>query len=259
MTVKEIMDAIERVAPLRLQEEYDNSGLQVGFLDAEAGRILVCLDVTEGIVEEAAERGCSLIVSHHPLLFHPLSCVSDASWQQRCVVKALSKGIAIYSAHTSLDNARGGVNFRIARKLGLKDLEWLSPMEGEDAGSGLIGELPEPEAANGFIERVRAEFGVPCLKHTPAAGKQVRIIALCGGAGAFLMKEARRKGADCFITGEMHYHDFFDAEGMLLLELGHYRSEQFTVELLKDIIHGAFPQAEVLPTQICTDPVEYSF
>ena len=259
MTVKQIIEALERFAPLNLQEPYDNSGLQVGFPGTEVTGILVSLDITESIIDEAVSRGCNLVVSHHPLLFHPLKCVSDAAWQQRCVVKALSNKIALYSAHTNLDNARGGVNFKIAERLGLKVTDWLSPVEGRDAGSGLVGELPVAEEAGSFISRVQEIFGVPCLKHTPAAGKSVRKVALCGGAGAFLIGDALKKGVDCFITGEFHYHDFFNGEGMLLMELGHWQSEQFTCNLLENIIKKNFPDAEVKLSGLCTDPVEYSF
>ena len=135
--LKDIISLLELAAPRSLQESYDNSGLQVGFPDAEIGKVLVCLDVTEEIVAEAAEKGCSLIVSHHPLIFKALKTVSDATYQQRCVVKALTGGIAIYSAHTSLDNAPGGVNYKIASIIGLDNLSFLSPLEGREGGSGV--------------------------------------------------------------------------------------------------------------------------
>lgn len=119
MKLREVIDALERLAPLRLQDEWDNSGLQVGFPETRISGILVCLDVTEDIVEEAVAAGCNLIFSHHPLLFKPLRQVSDTTYQQRCVVRALAAGVSIYSAHTSLDNAPGGVNHRVAALLGL--------------------------------------------------------------------------------------------------------------------------------------------
>ena len=131
--VKDIAEALERTAPLHFQDDYDNSGLQVGFPSAEVGKVLVCLDVTEAVVQEAADKGCGLIVSHHPLLFRALRQVSDSTYQQRCAVSAIRSGIAIYSAHTSLDNARGGVNHKIASLIGLDGLEWLSPKPEESS------------------------------------------------------------------------------------------------------------------------------
>ena len=257
MKVRDIIGAIERTAPLRLQDEWDNSGLQVGFLDGEASRVLVCLDVTEAIVAEAIERGCELIVSHHPLIFKALNQVSDTTYQQRCVVKALAKNIAVYSAHTSLDNAPGGVNHKIAEIIGLQNLQWLLPKEGEDAGSGLIGTLPAPERDFDFLKRLRKSFGVECLRHSECNGRTIKTVALCGGAGAFLMKDAVRKGADCFVTGEFHYHDYFENDGMLLAELGHYQSEQYTIDLLTELLKAACPSLEVLKTSINTDPTRY--
>ncbi|MBQ9660942.1 MAG: Nif3-like dinuclear metal center hexameric protein [Bacteroidales bacterium] len=258
MKLREIIAALERLAPLRLQDEWDNSGLQVGFPDAETGSVLVCLDVTEEIVEEAVEKGCNLIVSHHPLLFKALRQVSDATYQQRCVVKALAAGVSIYSAHTSLDNAPGGVNHRIAEKLGLRQLRWLCPKEGEDAGSGLVGELPQPESEEDFLDRVQRIFGVECLQHSAPAGREVRRVALCGGAGAFLMHDAIRAGADCFLSGEFHYHDYFENQGVLLCELGHYQSEQFTQDLLLEYLGAHCPGLRLIKTSLNTNPIRYA-
>ena len=256
--LKEIISLLESVAPRSLQESYDNSGLQVGFPDAEIGRVLVCLDVTEEIVAEAAEKGCSLIVSHHPLIFRALKSISDASYQQRCVVKALAGGIAIYSAHTSLDNAPGGVNYKIASIIGLEDLSFLSPLEGREGGSGVIGSLPEPMSDRDFVRMLADRFGVRCVRHSKLSEKNISKVALCGGAGAFLASDACNAGADCFVSGEFHYHDFFEYPGLTLVELGHYQSEKFTIELLADLLKSSFPALEVLKTEIDTNPIEYS-
>jgi len=257
MKLKEVIAVLERLAPLRLQDEWDNSGLQVGFPDAEIRSVLVCLDVTEEVLDEAVLKHCDLVVSHHPLLFKPLRQVSDTTYQQRCVVKALSAGISIYSAHTSLDNAPGGVNHRIASLLGLQELRWLSPKEGEDAGSGLVGELPEAEPDAAFLGRVQRIFGVQCLQHSVLDGRSIRRVALCGGAGAFLLRDAIQAGADCFLSGEFHYHDYFETRGVLLAELGHYQSEQFTQDLLLDCLTGACPALHVVKTALNTNPIRY--
>ena len=257
MKLREVTAALEHLAPLRLQDEWDNSGLQVGFPEAEIDSVLVCLDVTEAIVDEAIAAKCNLIVSHHPLIFKALRQVSDATYQQRCVVKALAAGISIYSAHTSLDNAPGGVNHRIAALLGLEKLRWLSPRDGEDAGSGLVGELPASEPDAAFLARVQRTFGVQCLQHSALDGRQIRRVALCGGAGAFLLHDAVCAGADCFISGEFHYHDYFETQGVLLAELGHYQSEQFTQDLLLEYLHKTCPGLTVRKTAINTNPICY--
>ena len=257
MKLREVIAALEHLAPLRLQDEWDNSGLQVGFPESEIDHVLVCLDVTEAIVDEAIAAKCNLIVSHHPLIFKALRQVSDATYQQRCVVKALAAGISIYSDHTSLDNAPGGVNHRIAALLGLQKLRWLSPRDGEDAGSGLVGELPASEPDAAFLARVQRTFGVECLQHSTLDGRQVRRVALCGGAGAFLLHDAVCAGADCFISGEFHYHDYFENQGVLLAELGHYQSEQFTQDLLLEYLHKTCPGLSVRKTAINTNPICY--
>lgn len=257
MKLREVIAALEHLAPLRLQDEWDNSGLQVGFPESETDSVQVCLDVTEAIVDEAIAAKCNLIVSHHPLIFKALRQVSDATYQQRCVVKALAAGISIYSAHTSLDNAPGGVNHRIAALLGLQKLRWLSPRDGEDAGSGLVGELPASEPDAAFLARVQRTFGVECLQHSALDGRQVRRVALCGGAGAFLLHDAVCAGADCFISGEFHYHDYFENQGVLLAELGHYQSEQFTQDLLLEYLHKTCPGLTVRKTALNTNPICY--
>ncbi len=256
MTVRDIENAIEKVAPLSLQDGFDNAGLQVGHELAEVNGALVCLDVTEDIINEAVDRECDMIVSHHPLIFSPLKRVSDFTYQQRCVCAALTAGISIYSAHTNLDNARGGVNFKIAEKIGMKNLQWLEEKQGMDAGSGLIGDLIEEVEAEKFLSKLKDVFEVKALAYSEVPSKKkISKVALCGGAGAFLIPKAQGKGADVFVTGEIRYHEFFENEGMLLAALGHYESEQFTIDLIADIIQNAFPQLKVEKVRKNTNPI----
>ena len=261
VTIRAIVDALEELAPLSLQEDYDNAGLQVGLTSVEATGVLLCLDITEEIVDEAIRRGCNLVVSHHPLIFRPLKQVSDSTYQQRCVMNAVRHGITLYSAHTNLDNAEGGVNYRIASRLGLEDIQWLEEKpcgSSRSAGSGVIGTLPAPESAEEFLLRLKRAFGVRCLMHTDPSGLVLRRVALCGGAGSFLMEAAREQGADAFVTGEMSYHRFFDSDGMLLVAMGHYESEQFTKDLFRDYLSGRFPGLRLEMTEIDTNPVQYT-
>lgn len=262
MKIKEVAVALERFAPLPLQEGYDNAGLQVGLTETDASGALLCLDVTEDVVREAAERGCNLIVAHHPLLFRGLKCVSDASLVERCVREAVLRGIAVYAAHTNLDNAPGGVNFKMAGKLGLTDVRFLRPVRGADGsegGSGAVGLLPEAEPPMDFLRRVKRVFGVDCLLHNDGpADRLVRRVALCGGAGDFLLEEAAAQGADVFLTGEMGYHRFFGMERRLWIGvLGHYQSERFTVELLREVLAASCPGLPVHETARSTNPVRY--
>lgn len=124
MKIKDVLSALERFAPLPLQEDFDNAGLQLGLTETELSGALLCLDVTEKIVDEAISKGCNLIVSHHPLLFHPLKQISDADYVQRIVIKAIQNSIAVISMHTNMDNAKGGVNFKIAEKMNLRKVRF---------------------------------------------------------------------------------------------------------------------------------------
>ncbi|MBQ8097968.1 MAG: Nif3-like dinuclear metal center hexameric protein [Bacteroidaceae bacterium] len=257
MKIKDIVRALESFAPLPLQEDYDNAGLQTGLPEAEVSGALLCLDVTESVVEEAVEQGCGIVVSHHPVMFRPLRHLTDSSQPERIVRMALKNDVAIYSAHTNLDNARGGVNFEMACRLGLQDVDFLQ-RHTDESGSGVTGMLPEPEEAAAFLKRVKDMFGVECLMHNELLQRSIRKVALCGGAGDFLLKEAVAWGADAFLTGEMRYHVYFGQEQQIqIATLGHYESEQFTQHLLKSILEKALPELKVRITQQKTNPVYY--
>lgn len=259
MQVKDIVRALEKFAPLPLQDSYDNSGLQIGLTTAEVSGALLCLDVTEDVIEEAASEGCNLIVSHHPLLFKGCKRITEHDYVSRCVMSAIKHGIAVYAAHTSLDNAYRGVTYRMAKLLGLERLQPLipSPLQG-GAGTGLIGEFPEPRDTGAFLVLIKHTFKAACVRHNAYEGTQIKRVALCGGAGAFLIPEALNAGADAFYTGEIKYHDFFGLEKqMLLVDTGHYESEQYTVGLLEDILHKAYPELPLVKTGLNTNPIIY--
>ena len=185
-----MLSALERFAPLPLQEDWDNAGLQIGLTEAEASGALLCLDVNEEIVDEAIAKGCNIIVSHHPLLFRGLKCISGSDYVQRSVIKAIKHDICVVSMHTNMDNARGGVNFKMAEKLGLDDVRFFAEKHGEDAGSGVVGMLPIPMSASDFIKHVKQTFGVECAMCNELLQRPVSRVAICGGAGDFLLPHA---------------------------------------------------------------------
>ena len=363
MIIGDILNALERLAPLSQQEPYDNSGLQVGLTRTETAGVLFCLDVTESVVDEASEEGFNLIVSHHPLIFNPIKSVTDRTSIGRCIIKAISNGIAIYSAHTCLDNDMHGVNAMIASKIGLRGLRILRPMSGSlmklvtfvpkacseallqalfdagcgnigdydscsfahdgigtfrakeganpyvgdigelhrepetrieavfsasskaavleallknhpyetpaydiypidsatsDTGSGMIGTLDTPVRASDFMRQIKSVFGIGSLGYSGDAGRMVSRVALCGGAGAFLIPDALRAGADIFLTGEIKYHEFGgNDDRILLVEMGHYESEQFTQHLLLDAMQRQFPSVKMKITERGTNLKKY--
>lgn len=239
--IKEVIDALEKFAPLPLQESYDNAGLQVGLTEVEVSGALLCLDVTEKVLDEAIKLDCNLIVAHHPLIFNKLSQISDKDYVQRIIIKAIKNDVVIVAMHTNIDAAAGGVNFKIAEKMGLQNVRFLGDTQsvqtsnGEVVGGlGVIGEFAEPLAADDFVLLLKQKFNVECVQANQLLRRPIKQVALCGGSGAFLLKTALHEGADAFVTGEMHYHDFFGYEQQIqICSIGHYQSEQFTTEVLK--------------------------
>ncbi len=260
MKIKEVLSALEQFAPLPLQESWDNAGLQVGLTETEVSGALLCLDVNEKIVDEAVRKGCNLIVSHHPLLFRGLKTISDMTDVQRTVMKVIQNQLCVISMHTNIDNAHGGVNFRIAQKLGLQDVHFFAPksVDGLEGGSGVVGILVEPMAADDFVLKVKKTFGVECAMCNELLRRPIRRVAICGGAGDFLLDEAVKTGADAFITGEMHYHQYFGYEQLIqICVIGHYQSEQFTTEIFQEIIQRECPDVKTEIAETVTNPILY--
>jgi len=259
--IEQVLTALEQFAPLPLQESWDNAGLQVGLTEADVSGVLLCLDVNEQIVDEAMRKGCNLIVSHHPLLFRGLKQVSGQNYVQRCVIKAIKNDIAVVSMHTNMDNAKDGVNWKIAEKLGLGDVEFFAQKQVAgivEAGSGVVGLLPEAMAADDFVLMVKKRFGVECAMCNELLRRQIRKVAICGGAGDFLLDDAVSLGADAFITGEMHYHAYFDYEQRIqICVIGHYQSEQYTTEVFRDIIRKECPGVRTEIAETNTNPILY--
>ncbi len=365
MKLFEIIEAIERVAPPSLQEDYDNSGLLVGSPEAEVNKALLTLDTTEAVLEEAIAEGCDLIITHHPIIFRGLKRLNGNNYVERVVMSAIKNNIAIYACHTNLDNVlKQGVNSRIAAKLGLKDIQILKPMQNElikmtvftphthadvvreslfaggagnvgnydecsfnihgqgtfrggentnpvignrgertmleeqrievllpksrykqvmnslrnahpyeeiayyasplenawqDAGSGLLGVLEKPVQGVHFPAFVKECLQAEVVRFTqPVAW--VKKVAICGGSGAFLIKNALQSGADAYITGDVKYHEFFDAENrMMICDPGHYETEQFTIELFAEILSEKFPNFATRFSHIYTNPIQYHY
>lgn len=242
--VKDIAKAIEEFAPLSLKESWDNPGLQVGDPDMEVTGILLCLDVTEEILEEAGKRDCNMIVSHHPLIFGGLKRLTGATPIERITAKALRNDIAIYSAHTNLDSAFEGVSYEMAHMLGMKNCIPLEPSPMGDAkqGLGIIGELkPTPKLE--FLRKVKETFEVKDLRYSAQTpGIVVRKVALCGGSGGSLIKAAIETGADVYICGDLKYHDFTSyGSDLLLADIGHFESELCSRKILSRAIRQRYP------------------
>jgi dinuclear metal center YbgI/SA1388 family protein len=363
MKIKDILQILDDLAPSSYQESYDNAGLIVGDSSLECTGVVCTLDVTEEVIIEAKQKGCNLIVAHHPIVFSGLKKITGRNYVERAIIAAIKNDIAIYAIHTNLDNLLTGVNGKMADKLGLvnrkvllhkqnnlmklvvfapveaaenvrsaifkaggghignysecsfnikgtgtfKPGEGTNPHIGEvgkrestdeekieiifpvylkeklinamtdahpyeevaydlvalsnyfqEVGSGLIGELKQPIDETAFLGLVKRQFGLQVVRHTPLSNRQVKKVALCGGAGSFLIKNALAANADFYITADVKYHEFFDAEGrMVIADIGHFESEQFTIDLLYDVLHSKFPTFALLKSKVKTNPVNY--
>lgn len=260
MTINDITTYLESIAPAHLQESYDNAGLIVGNPATEVTGVLTSLDCTETIIEEAKARGCNLVVAHHPIVFRGLKRFNGSNYVERTIIKAIKEDVAIYAIHTNLDNVRHqGVNERIAQRLGLENLRLLGPKNEEGTiGSGMIGEYGTPLSERDFLAHLKEKMDVSVVKHTQLFGKEVKTVALCGGSGGFLLAQAKAAGAQVFVTADYKYHEFFDADGQIIIcDIGHYESEQFTTQLLAELLTKKFPTFAVLCTERNTNPVRY--
>lgn len=363
MTIEAVLKTLEEIAPLAYQERYDNAGLLTGKPDWDCTGVLCTLDCLEETVAEAKEKGCNLIVAHHPILFSPVKQLNGSDYVQRTIIAAIKADIALYAIHTNLDNVPAGVNKKIADLLGLQNSQILAPkgqllnslvtfapladapkvrqalfaagggqignyadcafsvtgtgmfkpQEGaqpvigavghaetveeqrielifpahlqkqlisalkkahpyeevayfitplsniyQNIGSGMIGELSRPQPIETIFENIKQVFNVKCIKHTATTGQPISKIAVCGGSGSFLTKTAIAAGADLYITADIKYHEFFDADHQIVLaDIGHWESEQFTIELLFDILVAKFPTFAILKSAYCTNPVLY--
>ncbi|RXE74604.1 Nif3-like dinuclear metal center hexameric protein [Muribaculaceae bacterium Isolate-013 (NCI)] len=258
MTNREIIAAIEHVCPPGCQESWDNSGWQCGSPGAQCTGALLCVDVTEAILDEAAARRCNLVIAHHPLLFHATRQVVESDDRVgSCLVRALASGISIYSAHTSCDCAPAGVSQQMGLMLGLQSLR---PLD-ETSGLGAIGRLEAPMPWREFLDLVKATFHTPVLRHSapPSPGFTVRDVALCGGAGADLMPLACEKGAQILVTADCKFNTFLDVgrRQAMLVDAGHYETELCTKEIFYRAITEKFPNFAVCKSTDEANPVKY--
>ncbi|UBM57170.1 Nif3-like dinuclear metal center hexameric protein [Marinilongibacter aquaticus] len=365
MKIHEICNHLESFAPLGIQEPYDNSGLLVGHPNTEVQAALITLDCTEEVVEEAIEKQCQLIIAHHPIIFKGLKSLTGKNYVERTVIKAIQHNIALYAIHTNLDNTLGGVNFKIAEKLNLQDVEillpkndqlmkltvfvptahtgplldalyaagageignysqcsfrtegkgtfkpneaatprigqrnryeevdehrievifpfhrknavlagmreghvyeeiayYLTPLSNrfQEVGSGAVGHLPEAMNGQDFLAFLKQALNVEVIKHTEIPDKEIKRIALCGGSGSFLLSAAKRSKAEVYISSDFKYHEYFDAEGEIMIaDVGHFESEQFTKELIRDVLLKKFTNFASYLSEVKTNPVSYYY
>jgi len=363
MKVKEVIEALETIAPTYLQESYDNSGLLIGQSENKVTKILISLDLTEEVLQEAIKNKSNLIISHHPLIFNGLKRITGRNSVERIVATAIKQDINIYAIHTNLDNVEKGINSIICDKIGLKNRKILAPKKeilrklitfcpadhaekvrmaifdagaghigdydncsfnapgigsfrgseesnpfvGEKGklhyeeeiriesvypvyleesilnalfeahpyeevaydiyflgnkydrvGAGMIGELESEIDEMEFLKNLKLTFGAGCIRHSRLLGNKIKKVAVCGGSGSFLIKNAIRTHADIYITGDVKYHDFFEAEDKIVIaDIGHFESEQYAKDLIYSVLNENFSTFAVLISKTNTNSVNY--
>lgn len=264
MQLIKLIQFLESIAPPQLQEDYDNAGLVVGDQRMDIEGVMVCLDSTEEVIDEAIANKCNVIVAHHPIIFRGLKKINGKNYIERTIIKAIKNDIAIYAIHTNLDNVLyNGVNQKIAQRLKLKNCKILSEhpthsTKKKPIGAGIIGTLKSPMTAMAFLKYLKKEMHVSVVRHTSITKGKVKNIAICGGSGSFLLSQAIRAKTDVFITADFKYHEFFDANNEIIIaDIGHYESEQFTIELLHELISKKFRKFAAHYTKVNTNPINY--
>ena len=256
MKVKEVIKVIEDFAPLSIQEGWDNSGLCIGSPDAEVTSVLLGLDCTPELVDEAIACGADMIVTHHPLIFSGLKKISPDDQVGGAVIKAIKAGISIYAAHTNADKVIAGVSGAMAARLGLENVSILDE-DGDGTGLGVVGDLPRPLSAQEAVALVKEKFSLKAMRTSRPVGPVSRV-AMCGGSGGSLIKAAMASGAQLYLSGDISYHNFFTNEGFMIMDIGHYESEIEIVDILFSLIKKNFPTFAVRITQnIYSNPIFY--
>ncbi|MEK6482238.1 Nif3-like dinuclear metal center hexameric protein [Catalinimonas sp. 4WD22] len=361
--IKEAIAHLESIAPRAYQESYDNAGLITGNKNDTIRGVMISLDATEAIIDEAIEKDCNLIIAHHPIVFKGLKSLTGRNYVERTVIKAIKNDIAIYAIHTNLDNVSQGVNKKICEKIGLQHTQTLLPKkqllnkltvfvpaedsesllnalsaagaghignytncsfqvegtgtfqpneqanptigergklemvkekrvevifpaplagkvlsamqqahpyeevayylhalenENQEVGSGMMGKLPEAMSAEAFLDHLKQSMQLQCIRYTQAPARKIERVAVCGGAGSFLLPQAIRQQADAFVTADFKYHEFFDAEDHLMIaDIGHYESEVYTKELIMELLSRKFVNFAVHLAKTNTNPIFY--
>jgi dinuclear metal center YbgI/SA1388 family protein len=260
-TVADVLKVVEQLAPRYMKMDWDNVGLLCGSKKTPVTKILVALDPFEAVCQEAVQLGAELIVTHHPLIFQPLKSVTDETEVGRCIQLLCANGISAINAHTNLDCAPEGVNFRLAQQLGLSDIQVIDPSGTDEQGNpwGLLrsGTL-EQQPLKTFLAAVKDRLGCEGLRYVDA-GKPVSKVAVGGGSCGSELMDAVKAGCDTFVTADIKYNGFFDAKalGINLIDAGHFHTENPVVSVLAQKIAAAFPEIQVMISETHGDCMKY--
>lgn len=241
MKVGDITAVLESFAPLRIQESWDNSGLIIGSPEDEVHGVLVGFDCTRALVDEAIEKGCDMVVTHHPLIFKGIRRIDGKDPVGAAIMQAIRGGVAVYAAHTTADKVITGVSGAMARRLKLKNVSIMVPEEDGTVGLGCIGDFPRPMTGEQALAYVREAFGLKVIKSSRPLKEPITRVALLGGSGGGEIGLAQSKGAQLYITADISYHNYFTPEGFMIMDVGHFESEVEIVDIFVEEIRKKFP------------------
>lgn len=257
--IGEVVAALEKHFPLNTQDSWDNSGLIIGQRDWAVEGVLLTVDITEERVDEAIEKGCNLIISHHPILFRPLKKINGNSGDERIVAKAIKNDIAICAFHTPADKAKDGLSYQIGKRLGLSRMEILVKDEGSDErGYGVVGDMGNGMTASQFVGHIKEKLSCECVRHNECS-KEIKRVAICTGSGSEFIDKAMRAGADAYVSADIKYHQFQQPEGkMLIADIGHYESEEISKNLFFEILTEIFSNFAICISGTCRNVINYN-
>lgn len=258
-TVESITEFLNELAPLSLSEDWDNTGLLVGERQKSVSRVMTCLTVIEGVVDEAVREGVDLIVSHHPMMFRGVQSITDETAEGRMLLKLIASGVAIYSPHTAFDSCLTGINQQLAESFGVQEIQGLRKSEAVGhPGSGRWGALRVELPFRDFLERVRSAVDADYLEFCGDSAAMVGAVAVACGSAAEFLGDAIQCGCDVFVTGEARFHSALEAQaaGINLVLMGHYESERPAVEWLAEEIRSRVPDVEVTASKMDQNPLQ---
>ncbi|WP_084053049.1 Nif3-like dinuclear metal center hexameric protein [Desulfonispora thiosulfatigenes] len=262
--VKDVIKQFEQLAPKEYAEKWDNVGLMLGSIDSNVQKILVTLDVTLHVVNEAIEKGIDLIIAHHNPMFNPLANITLDNPQGKLITKLIKSEINLYCAHTNLDSCPGGVNDILADLLELTDVKVLDKSSqvntfDQNVGLGRVGILPQETSLLEFIKQVKAALNIDSLRYVGNLDTKIKKVSLCGGSAASLINDAINIGADVFLTGDLKFHEAQDAEnlGICLIDAGHFATEVPVVKKVAAYLQNSFSELEIIESKINTEPFKF--
>jgi dinuclear metal center YbgI/SA1388 family protein len=263
MKVSEIAEILNNWMPTSIAEDFDNVGLIVGDPKSLVNKILITLDTTIDVVDEAIKKDCNLIISYHPIIFNGLKRITpDSGYVQKSIIKAVKNNISIYAIHTSLDNHPEGISYFLSKKIGLTYLSTLIPKETElknlNTGMGVIGQLDKSLDEDVFFDLLKERLNLKYIRHTKKLNRKISKVSIVVGSGSFAIKNSLDSNIDAFITSDLKYHNFFEADNKaILVDIGHYESENHIKFVIKEFLNKKLPNFTLLLSKENVNPVKY--